>query len=90
MDAATMVTHLQTRAQAVLSDYNLQIAAHVGDPSAYQAHSEEVTANLALTKIGALSDMAKKAATLFHLHTLFAAFMATAYRLPDKEFEQKK
>jgi hypothetical protein len=43
-----------------------------------------------LTKIGALSDMAKKAATLFHLHTLFAAFMATAYRLSDKEFEQKK
>jgi hypothetical protein len=34
--------------------------------------------------------MAKKAATLFHLHTPFAAFMATAYRLSDKEFEQKK
>jgi hypothetical protein len=43
-----------------------------------------------LTKIGALSDMVKKAATPFHLHTLFAAFMATAYRLSGAEFEKKK
>jgi hypothetical protein len=50
----------------------------------------KVTANLALTKIGALSDMAKKAATLLPLHTLFAALMATPYRLSDKEFKQKK
>ena len=85
-----MVAHIQAQVWAAWSGYSLQIATHVGDPSAYQAHSEEVTANLALTKIGALSDMAKKAATLFHLHTVFAAFMATAYRLSDKEFEQKK
>jgi hypothetical protein len=43
-----------------------------------------------LKKIGALSDMLKIAATFFHLHTLFAAFMATAYRLSGSEFKKTK
>ena len=40
-----MVAHIQAQAWVVYSDYSLQIATHVGDPSAYQAHAEEVTAN---------------------------------------------
>ena len=49
-----MVAHIQAQDWAAWSGYSLQIATYVGDPSAYQAYSPIVAANLALTKIYAL------------------------------------